>query len=275
MRAQFDTNLVNSTMLWLDNKLLVGGEAYVNRSARLLPQYDPSRAQYSFASPYQGWVYDSCATGAAIPSGFYTSSGQFLTRASGLTLDFNNGRVLSSGNWGSLSGSFASKEYNVYYSQEEVVPLYIEALYGANQNISYTQTGAPPYGFAAPCIIFTNAYATNDPAQFGGQQVSKRTLRLYAINNNSFNKEALNTLITDCAKTYYPMVTPADTPLGFYGDLKTGYYSYCDLQARYGCRDVFIKAVYGYKVPDTVNQNTYFTVSTFDLEVEVYRYRGE
>lgn len=269
---QFDTKLVESVVYWLDNKIVVEGQGFTNQSTLLYPQRDRARSLYSFASPYKGWVYDSCATGATIPSGFYNSSGQFLTRASGLSFDFDNGRVLSSGDWGTLSGNYANKDYNVYYSNEEQTDFFLEQLYKGNKDLSYTQTGVPHYIFAAPCVIVTNAAGQNQTYALGGLENSTRTIRLYAISNSNYNQEALGSIIMNSAHSYLPLMDYSDTPLNFYGDVKTGYYNYCDIKARLGCKDVFIKNAYSYKVADNVNSSTYYTISIYDLDLECIRF---
>ncbi len=196
-----------------------------------------------------------------------------MTTGSGIFIDFNNGRVLSTANWGStLSGNYASKEYNTYVSNEEDTDFYLESLYQANQDLSYTATGVVSYEFAAPCIILTNATAQNQPWAMGGLENSKTTLRAFAISNNPYNQEALAGLLRDRARSYFPLVSSAEMPLAFYGNLKTGHYSYCDIMALHGCTDVFIKDVYVYKLSNMANKSEYFSVSVIDFDVETVRY---
>jgi hypothetical protein len=117
MIPQYNHNLVTSVILWLDNKICNDGQAYVNSSDLFYRQVDPSAPGYKWSCPYQTLVFDSCVSGANIISGVYNSSGQFLTRASGITIDYINGRVLSPYDWGNnLSGNYAYKEINTYFS---------------------------------------------------------------------------------------------------------------------------------------------------------------
>ena len=274
MKEQFDTKLVTSFTLWLDNRITVGGEAFLNHTGLLYRQTDPSSPFTNiYASPYKSWVYDSCLTGGNIPSGIYNSSGQFLTRTSGISFDFENGRVLSSGNWGNnLSGTYSSKEYNVYFSTEEVTSFFLDEVYRANNDLTYSATGVKPYHFVAPCLIVTNSFAENKPFAFGGQDVSKRTLRVYAISNNNYKQEALNSLLIDSTRMGFPLVNNADTPLNGYKDLKTGYYNYCNLKSQYGCSDVFISNVYSYKISDKANRTSNLLLSFFEFDLESVRY---
>jgi hypothetical protein len=113
MRETFDNKLAQSVIEWLNNVICNDGGGFVNTGSSLYLQDDSTRSAYKvYQSPWRSWIYDSCVDGANIPSGFYNSSGQFLTRSSGLFIDYQNGRVLSSGNWGpSLSGNFSKREF--------------------------------------------------------------------------------------------------------------------------------------------------------------------
>lgn len=272
MNLQFDNRLAHSFILWLDNKILSQGQGYVNQSTQLFFMPDSSRPYNYWSSPYKSWVYDSSATGANIPSGFYNSSGQFLTRNSGIGMDFINGRVFSSGNWGpTLSGQYAKKEYNIYYSDINTVNFYLERLYDSNGNIQYDLTGILPYNFNAPCVIVTNSYSTNRPFAFGGQKANERQFRLYTLSNNNFNQDALNTIILDSLNFSFPLVDNADLPINFNGDLKTGYYSYNDIIDKYNLPGVYIKNVYSFKLSEKDNRNIGYSIGIYEFDLETIR----
>lgn len=279
MKASFDNIMLQSFQLWLDNRICKEGEGYINVTGLLYQQKDTTRNQITYASPYSEWVYDSCVPGAVVPSGFYNNQGQFLTRASGITMDFRNGRLLSSGNLGpTVSGVYSRKEYNVYISTEETVNFYLEAVSKENINLEYIKTGALPYGFVAPCIVVTNSYGKNEPFALGGMQESNRTLRLFVINDNNFKCEALNSLITDAKDMYFSMIPDTEVPLTFYGDLKTpaSGYNYCNLKDKYPCgQGVYIEEVYSYKLNEKSNRNRTFTISLFEMDVKRAHYRGQ
>ena len=225
MNYQFDNKLAHSLILWLDNKILSLGQAYVNESTQLFHMEDTSKPNNYWSSLYKSWVYDSSVTGAIIPSGFYNESGNFLTRESGIGIDFINGRVFSTGSeilGSTLSGSYSRKEYNIYYSDIDKVNFYLERLYNENPNVEYSQTGTLPYVFNAPCIIITNSYAKNEPYAFGGQKKNNRLFRLYTLSNNNFNQDALNTLILDSYNFSFPLIDDSiDVPMNFICYLKT------------------------------------------------------
>lgn len=269
MKANFNTTRINSFMLWLNNKLDKDGEAYTNVSSQFFKQNDPARSQFNvYASPYKGFVYDSCAANPI--SGVYTSSGQFLTRDSGIMIDFNNGRILSTADWGeTLSGSYQRKEYNIYFTSDEESEIFLENQTDSNKNIKFTETGVQPYAFAAPCIFVTCATNEREPYAFGGTDNNKAEMRLFVISNNNFSQEALNGLLVDSSREMIPILGDSYSPFNFYGDLKSGYYNYCEIKN--GCETgAYIKKVYSYKIGNTKDTNT-LLLSAYDFELETIR----
>ncbi len=132
MKASFLNNLMSSFYLWLDHKILNDGEAFINYSGSLYEDYDPNYDGISsiYSSPFRQWVYDSSIIGANIPSGVTLNNNTFLPRGtSGLSLDFNKGRVIFDSNLvanKNLSANFAFKEFNLYYTNEKDEQLLFE-----------------------------------------------------------------------------------------------------------------------------------------------------
>lgn len=277
MNFTFDNKIAGSVILWLDNRVSSLGQGYINQSTQLFSQNDSSKNVNYWASPYKSWIYDSSVTGAIVPSGFYDTSGNFLTRQSGLNIDFINGRVYSTGNLDTvLSGNYSQKEYNVYYSDIDTVNFYLERLYGENPNIQLPQTGTLPYVFDAPCIIVTNSYAKNSPFAFGGQRCNNRLLRLYVLSNKDYNQDALTTIILDSFSFNIPLIDDTiDIPINSMGDLKTGYYNYNDIISKYGHPPgIYIKDVYSYKLNERMNKNIGFALQLYELDLECIRTPG-
>ena len=267
----FDNQLASSIVLWLDNRICNLGQGFTNQSTQLYQYTDSSRSNYNFwAAPYGGWVYDSVVQNAIVPSGFYDNSGNFLTRSSGIGIDFNNGRVYSSGNLtNTLSGSYSQKSYQIYYSNLDTVNLFLERLYNENLNLSLPITGVFPYVINAPCIIVTNSYAKNEPWAFGGERANNRLIRLYTISNNNYNQDALKSIILSSFNFSIPLISDSkDNPINWAGDLKTGYYNYNDLIRKYTPLNIFIKDVYNYELSEKLNRNIGYSLSLFELEIQ-------
>ncbi len=276
MIPQYAHNLMTSAYLWLDHQICGTGQAYVNLTGSA---QNPQNLLYLqpvtggrnniYASPFKGWVYDSCVGGAAIPTGFYNSSGQFLTRASGLVIDFNNGQVSTPQNWGpTLSGTYARKEINLYYSSNEEIDYVLEQVYGANKNVNYTLTGFQGRALAAPLIMLTNTRGQNKPWALGGTDDSKNTIGAFIVTNSNYLQDGVNSLIQDMAHSMIPYVPATVAPITASGDLKAASWSYCgDIRDPYTCNNgVFVENVYMHKVSDRRNKSTTFFLAACDID---------
>lgn len=273
MKEQFNHKLITSFYLWFDNLILKKGEGYINKSGRFERQRDVSSSMlYSWASPHQHWVWDSDATGANLINSVTTSSGAVLTRQSGVKFDHLNGRVLSNIDWGTyLSGNYSKKEFNIYVAEEDEVDLYLESIKDSNKDLSLPQTGVNPYQFVAPCVVLTLTNNYNDPFAFGGEDTTRSSMRAFVITNNKFNKEAIESLSRDSARSVFPIVPTSAMPINEYGDIKNNVYSYSDLTQAYNNTKAHIKSVETIKVGEKVNKNGNYSLSLIDFELEIIR----
>lgn len=270
MRPQYIHDAASSFVLWLQNRLQGTGQGYVNVTGSLYLQADSSVNGYEYASPYRQWVYDSSVAGADIPSGFYTSSGQYLTRASGVVLNFVNGRVVSAANWGpSISGSYSRSEVNVYLSSTEEVDFVLEQAYGTNPNVSYALTGLQGRVLAAPLVMVTPSRGNNIPWALGGTKASENALSCFILTPNAYLQDAVVSLCQDAYSTYIPLATYADVPITASGDLKTVPWSYCTgIKDRYGCAaGMYVQNAYTRKISEKTNRNQSFLLAVADLDV--------
>lgn len=262
--------------MWLDNWVAGTGQAYQNVTGSLYRGAQTGIPGYVYSSPYRAWVWDSCVGGATIPSGFYPSgSDQMLTRASGIGIDYLNGRVVTPTNWGPiLTGTYARKEINVYPSTTEESTYILEQLYGANQNIKYPITGLYGNQYVAPLIMVTNSRGMNEPWALGGMDESQSFLRCFIISNNNYLQEGVNSLLQDAAHTYVPLAPYSSAPLTNVslistGDLKTPGWSYCaDIKDRYGCaQGLYVDGTYAFKTNEQANRNPTFMISIVDVDL--------
>lgn len=273
MTPQFSQNLVTSFALWTDNRL-AGAHGYVNHTGQLVRQGGPGA--WVYASPYKSWVYDSCVAGASIPSGVYTTSGQLLTPASGIVIDYIGGRVLSNANWGPfLTGAYAAKEVNVYFSSNEEIQYVMEQAYAVNPNVAYAFTGAKSRPLHAPLVMLTNDRQHNDPWALGGTDITRNTVTAMVISNDNWLQESICSVLADMAHSYIPYCTYADAPIGASGDLKSAPWSYCTgIRDRFGCNQLYIESVYATKVNERANRNSTFFVALVEFDTSFIRVGG-
>jgi len=273
MKAQFNNQLLSSFNLWINNRILNNGQGYLtygNTTGYFQPE--TSRTGYCWAFPYKSLVFDSSVSGAVVMSGVYNQAGQFLTRNSGITIDYIHGRVFAPTNLGPVvSGAFSRNEYNVYVSTEEETEVYLDRLYNENPNIILPATGVTYGRFAAPCVILTNAYNYNEPFAFGGQDVSNKTIRAFIVSSNNYNQEAITSLMVDSARSYIPLITSELTPINGFGDIKGGSYNYVSLAAA-SVPTVLIQDVYSIKMGEKTNKNKNFTIAILEFDLATVRY---
>lgn len=278
MKEQFNHKLLTSFYLWFDNKIVDKGGGFVNKNnVSLKKQTNPSSPMtYSWASPHYQWVWDSGVSGVNYISSVTTTGGQVLTRASGVKFDYVNGRVLSNTNWGdTLTGSYAKKEFNIYMADEDEVDIYLENVFGQNNDVALEQSAPQPNKFVAPCVLLTLTNNYNVPFSFGGEETSKRTIRAFVISDDNFNKEAICSLSEDAAREVLPLVPNSAMPITEYGDVKASGYSYKALTETYPNKDVFISSVESIKVGEKTNKNTNFSLSLLEFDLEINRFPRE
>lgn len=274
MIPQYTHDVLTSVVLWLDNRIGMQ-HAYVNITGSLYLQPVVRGQPYIYSSPYRSWVSDSCIDGANIPSGFYTSSGQFLQRQSGIVIDFINGRVISQYNWGpTLSGEYARKEINVYNSSTSETQYVLEQVYGQNKNISYTLTGLKGRILAAPLIMVTDSRGSNRPFALGGMDNSKNTIGLVAITDSNYLQEGVNSILQDSADMTIPFAPYSSSPWTISGDLKNPPWSYCSgIYDTYGCQNgLYVEDVYTYKISDATNNASTFYISAMEMDLSKPRF---
>lgn len=275
MKPQFQHDVVTSVQMWMDNLMTTNGQAFFNVTGLLQRIPDTTVPGVVYASPWKSWVFDSCTPGAIIPSGFMNASGQFLTRASGAVIDFVNGRVITPQNWGPyLSGVYAKKQVNVYYSSDDQLNYIMELVQGNNVNLSYTFTGLGGTIITAPLIMITNSQGHNEPWALGGMDNTKQTMRAFVICDNNYLQEGILSLIQDTAHTYIPLAPYSAAPITASGDLKSPPWSYCTgIKDFYTCASgLYIDNVYPYKLSERTNRNPTFFISAVEMDISKPRF---
>lgn len=274
MIPQYSHSLLTSFMLWIDFKVTNDQSGFTNYSTPLYYQSDPSiPSPYTtiYASPYKSWVYDSCVTGAIILSGVWTSSGNFLTRASGISIDYPGGRVLSLYDRGPVSGAYSVKDFTYILSNESETNFFLEKVFNEDKNLTYTITGNQPGVWYAPCIIFTAAQSENKPWAIGGVDESYYSTRAYILSNSNYLQEAIDSYFLDLARRYIPVANFGDYPLNSLGDIKSIYTGsgWCynnNILGKYGFSgNCYINTISNYKMSEKANKAMTYSVSISDF----------
>ena len=201
MIEQFQHIASNSFILWFDNYLLKKGQAYSNKTGKFY-HYSDDRVDSvyrTFGSPYKQWVTDSSIAGATIPNGVWINN-TFTSRDNSLILDFDNGRALTSGVAASanITGSFAVKDFNVYFTNETEDNLIIDKKFNSNPRYySAPENYIEPYDYAVPAIFVSSESMQNAPFAFGGEDTTKIMMKAVIFAENSYQLDGVLSIFAD------------------------------------------------------------------------------
>lgn len=278
MIPQYIHTLSSSFALWVDHTLLKRGFAYVNKTGQFI-NYDDSRLPSgweAWGSPDKQWVANSSITGAIIPSGAYVNS-SFSGRSNGLILDYENGRILTSGISPSatLTGSYTAKEINVYATNQDEESLIVEKTQeyadqkvGTSINTSYL----PPYQQKLPAIFINVQTQENKPFALGGMDRSANKINLVVMAKDSYQLDGVLGLFADTADEIFKEIPFESYPYTEIGDLKSPPYNYESL-AENSSEYYFIDEVKSSKMTDSLRRglSTELYIGFVDMEIGRYR----
>jgi len=273
MKPQYLHNVSTSFALWLDHHLLDKGEAYSNQTGKLYNYSDarlPSGYKV-FGSPYKQWVYDSTITGASIPSGVYVNS-VFTPRGANKHIDYLNGRVIYSGisTGANVTGSFAVKDFNIYFSNENEEDLILENNLKANEKFSWTgKTYLQPYDNALPAIYIIPDSVGNSPFAFGGEDETRAIMKCVVFAEDPYSLDGVLSLFADSKQKVFKQKDFTDYPLNEFGDVKAPPYSFENVTS--GSTELFLDEVIVSKFKDPRGKSKSY-IGFMDFEIIKYRY---
>jgi hypothetical protein len=281
MIEQFHHKFINSFFLWFDNYLLTKGQAYTNTTGtffnyadeRLDPEYK------AFGSAYKQWVNDSSIAGAVIPSGIYANN-SFSGRNPNLILDFENGRVLAKNLSAQtpVTGSFAVKDFNIYFSNETEEDLIIENKYNTNSRIILNDENyIEPYDQVIPAIFLSLDGASNKGFALGGMEETTISAKAVILSENNYQLDGVLSIFADSRNEVFSMIPMSSHPTNEFGDLKSGYYSYADLKNEFSVNtNFYINNAITSKLTDKVRKSlaSDIYVGFVDFEIQQHRYRN-
>ena len=280
MKAQFQHNLTSSFFMWFDNFLLTKGEAYTNKTGEFF-YYDDTLidSDYTvFGSPYKQWVSDSSIDGATVPTGVYVN-GNLSGRADGIVLDFDNGRALAAGasSTDTVTGSFAVKDFNIYFTNDTEDDLIIENKYVVNSRVpSGPYTYITPYDDVAPAIFLAASTLENKPFALGGMMDTVVLMKAVVISDDPYKLDGALSIFGDSVNEVIEPIPMSGFPYTELGDLKGDSYNYTGVKEGYaGETPYFIDKVRTSKLSDRARKavaNELY-IGFIDFDVQQHRYR--
>lgn len=279
MIEQFQHRATTSFMLWFDNYLLRKGQAFSNQTGKFY-NYSDDRldSRYkAFGSPYKQWVTDSSIVGANVPSGVYVN-GSFSGRSNNLILDFENGRALISGvsNTASVTGSFAVKDFNIYFTNDGEEDLIVDKKYISNpRTYSASNSHIEPYDQVVPAIFISSQSMKNDPFAFGGEDTTKISMKAVVLAENPYQLDGALSIFADSNNEVIANIPFSGNPITEYGDVKNGYYSYESLKSANSNNQLFfVEDVTTSKLTDKARKSLAndLYIGFIDFEISQQRY---
>lgn len=232
MKSQYDNKLLSSFLLYLDNKILSKGEAFVNHSGLFYPVENFFNGYYTYAAPFKQMVYDTSVSGANQISGVYVN-GVFNSPGTGgnlISINPNQGQVYFNTDKSSatISGNYAIKDLNLVITDEREEKLLFETQYFLKPKTSQTITGLSPETITYPVIFLKINKASNDSFAFGGLDNSITTVRAIVIADSAFLLDATCSILKDCKNDRFTILESTDLPMNAFGGY-TGVFNYTGL----------------------------------------------
>jgi hypothetical protein len=240
MIPQTINRIAPSFLYFLDHKTLKNGQAFVNvTSGQMWGKQDPSLpAKTIYASQYRQFVSDSSVNGANIASGVYVNNSFINKNTTGLKIDYEMGRVIFddslSPNIQNVKCSYAYKEYNIYYNEEQDEQIIFDSKYQARPTDVNNQNPPLEYNqIIYPAIFIKTQYNEHIPFAFGGLKELQVDIRAIYLADSQFLLDAGVSIASELTNSYFPVLYPRDMPFNLYGDYKNTNFNYLNLCSSY------------------------------------------
>ena len=229
MKAQLDNILMSSMIYWMDNTLLLKGEAFTNFAGKFYEIKNLYTNLYTYGLPFKQIVADNTITGANLLSGVYINNTFVTVGQSGLSgINPNQGQVYFSTDQSSnqLSGKYAVKDFNLYLTSKAEEEILFETQYKIRPRTTQDLTGLAPNFITCPAIFIKNNGGVNEPFGFGGEDRTEMDIRAIILSDTIYNLDAVISIFRDKARTYIPLVNISESPYNSLNSINNGYYSY-------------------------------------------------
>ena len=218
-------SVLSSAKTYFDYRLIADLAAYQNKTVAL-ESYTDSRFgnMYAYGTPYAQFVYHSGVSGVQIASGLYNPS--FLAKNSGLLVDYNNARFLSTGIiTGSKTSTMSVREINTYLTTYSDSRILNESAFNSHPTYLPNRTGyIAPYQQVISAAFFRLNETKNEPLSLGGTDWTAYQVRILCAMNDNFKLTAVADMIRDMKNRTFPVLQGQYAwPFNEHGDIKGGW----------------------------------------------------
>ena len=233
MKPQFENLATSSFLLWMNNYVGNKGVCYTNTNSLFYPSNIVFNGLYTYASPFNQFVYDSSINGAIIPTGVYINNSFIGIGQSGLVdIDCNRGRVYFSNRVnGVISGSYAIKDFNISLVNVTEEKLLFDTKFSARTEVNEIYTGAAQDGISFPVLFIKNAGTTQQGYAFGGLLESRTTMGVFIFADSQYLLDGIVSMLKDATNLYVPLLSQNEMPFNPWGGTSGISYNYTGVTA--------------------------------------------
>lgn len=280
MKTQYDNQLLNSFLYYLDNKIIVQGSGFSNISSTFRPIGQTYGGYYTYSTPFNQLIADRSISGPNVISGVIVSGTFIPPGRSGLhAIDYFNGRCYFSGAIAStVSGNFAVKDFNIKMSVQSDEEILFENSYWNRLKNGQNITGLYTDEMSYPVIYIRNDGGYNEPFQFGERaNHAYNNIRALIVSDNQWNLDAAMSVMKDLAHDYVPLIHESEIPFNVWGDTRSSAgYNYTNLTQDKVANNsgAFIESVrairfnsqsFGSSAQRSLPNRVYFGIVDFDI----------
>lgn len=196
----------------------------------------------------------------------------------GTMTDFINGRFIIPSNLllpnAVLSGSYAFKDFNVYFANQAQNPAVFTNKYYLNSRFNRQITGVPPpFSMVTPCIFISNVGEETPEWSIGGKYDTTFTIKASIMAETVGQLEGAISYLTDSVNSVFPQLESNVWPLNSFGNFKSGY-NYQEVLEQYSTpsNQFMVTSAKGKKIPDSTKINESLFLGEVTFKVEKPRY---
>ncbi len=223
MNVSLDTRILASFKEHITYRLIEDLGGYSTKTVNLY-EYIPNIAgKVAYGSAFHNWIYDSSTVTPPVTVGGMVRGG-----AEGLRFDFKNGRILvNSANTGlSLSLAVPIAEFGVHITSSPDAQLINEVNFLQNPDQIAINSYIKPDTIVTPTIFVKLAQTKNKPFALSGLDWTTWNIRTIVFAQSYKQLSGIGGMIRDLRERMIPILTPAQTPLNEYNDIKIPPYNY-------------------------------------------------
>jgi hypothetical protein len=208
MKYQYENQVMSSFLLFVDHEITNKGEAYSNYSSYFYPVNNIYNGYYTYSAPFKQLVVDESITGPAVMKSIYIDSSLTAIGVGGLAgINHYEGELyFTSEVGGTISGSYAVKDFNVYLTNEPEEKILFEEKYHINTKTTQVLSGLHSNMQTYPAIYLKNFGGDNQGFAFGGINQTTTQVRAVILADSSFALDAACSILKDTHMKQVPII---------------------------------------------------------------------